>query len=126
MNRGTSLKWVEALRNTEHHFDNSQLMFPSCFGVMASPLGILCEFLDPDGFVNTGVCGFSWHGASFYMPEPWLVKCKSTGKGLLPADGPLGEPFYQQIDQIIDRHGMMTNRKFDLAADWIAENYETL
>lgn len=126
MNRGTALKWVDALRNTEHHFDNSQLMFHSRYGTMASPLGILCEFLDPAGFVDTGVCGLAWHGAVFYMPGPWLVKCKSTGKGLLPVDGPLGEPFYHQIDSLIDRFRLTTNREFDLVADWVAENYESL
>ena len=126
MNRGTALKWIDALRSTEHHFDNSQLMFHSRYGIMASPLGVLCEFLDPAGFMDTGICGFAWHGQTFYMPEPWLVKCKSTGKGIPSADGPLGESFYGQIDMLIDRFRLTTNRPFDLVADWVAENYEAL
>lgn len=50
MKRGSALKWAEALDKANVEYDNSQLGFTVNDVTYASPLGVLANFLDPNGW----------------------------------------------------------------------------
>lgn len=130
MNKGTAKKWIECLKECEYLFDNTQLGFVD--GVTGlyymSPLGVLCEFLDPGGFIDKDF-GREWHGELFTLPEVWMKKAKIKSKWLDhhhlfdTEDDTVVQSitFYDAIDNFAGSKG---NNPFESAAEYIEEHYE--
>ena len=83
MNRGTALKWADRLESGCYSFDRSQLRI-SCRGRRVyCPLGVLADFLDPDGWAMAwdGMSGL-WHGEQFKIAGAGRKKAKMKTDGL--------------------------------------------
>ena len=122
MNKGTAIKWMERLRESEHLFDNTQLGFVDYRTGLhfMSPLGVLCEFLDPTGFVDKDF-GREWHGEMFTLPETWMKRAKIKSKWLDHQNEDGAITFYDAIDNYAGSRG---NNPFESAADYINDHYE--
>lgn len=95
MKRGTALKWIELLKQTpEEQYFSGQLRYKDFF----SSLGVLANFLDPNGWVlsdvgewknfpfvdenkNTSypykdIFGYNFHGEIFKLPSDYRKMCK--------------------------------------------------
>lgn len=119
MNRGTALKWAERLETTAAVYDNSQLAFKVDDVEYKSPLGVLADFLDPEGWEKHPILGYQWHGEVFKIPEQWAKKAK------LKLDS---FAIYEQFDQAIGSLNGHNERAYGhlYAARFAQTNYERL
>lgn len=101
MKLGTARKWVEHMERLsgEWYYDDTELRFNGPFGtVYGGPVGALCDFLDPTGWVapwpqpsvvtsdpppsawgvdHPSAVFLAWHGERFRLPQEWMKVCKA-------------------------------------------------
>lgn len=81
MNRGSALKWIEEINNTKFTFASGQLRFDANGVQYSDVFGILCNFIDPDGWCKCwDEVSYSFHGEIFFMPTLVMKKCKIKTK----------------------------------------------
>ena len=85
MQRGTALKWADALRSTDAHYAKGQLGYTIGQTRYLSPMGVLADFLDPNGW-TLGWDGVSllWRGSQFVLPADARKSCKMKTTGYEP------------------------------------------
>jgi len=107
MQRSTALKWEAALRTTPAQYDTAQIGMRIGDTLCLSPVGVLCAFLDPEGFATAwdGVTQ-TWHGQIWSLPPAWTKSCKMKGDIW---------DLYAASDQFSDFHAF---------ADWLVEETE--
>ena len=73
--KGSAIKWIEAISRTEWVFDDTTLRYAHGGFTYGSPLGVLCDFLDPDGWYlpPEWPIRYEWHGQSAF-PDPARFK----------------------------------------------------
>jgi len=77
MNRGTALKWAEAMEAETAIYDNSQLGFSGPYNrTFRSPLGVLATFFDPNGWTDHPLHLEVWHGEVFKLSAEWIKRGK--------------------------------------------------
>ena len=79
MNRGSALKWIDALGAARAKFTTSQLSFvePSD-EIHYCPIGVLANFLAPnDWTLAWDKCSQLMHGQQFFLPSDLLQKVKA-------------------------------------------------
>lgn len=121
MNRGTAMKWIERLEACEHQYDNSQLGFVdhSDGSFYMSPLGVLCEFLDPDGItVSSG--DIQWQAETFVVPASLMKRAKIKSQWLDHTANGEDMTIYDGIDKAV---GYWVNSPFIAAAKYVEEHY---
>ncbi len=73
MNKGTALKWFEAIESERYEFGVGALrVSEKCFCIF----GVLADFLDPNGWSLNALGIYEWHGQTFKLPEDWRKRCK--------------------------------------------------
>lgn len=133
MNRGSALKWVQAMRETSHSFDNSQLGFEFSDGFCFSPIGILCEFVDPTGMVVNELGYCQWDTECWWLTPDIMKRTKAKSADLSMYD----ESFYDIVDRIVEtemvrlrqtgRNEPMTSKeRFAVISDFVEQNYAVL
>lgn len=144
MNRGTALKWIKSLKElpSDIAYDNSQIGFrvinEGVERTYMSPIGVLCNFLDPNGFELTSVFRgddsvsyMYWHGELFVLPEHWRKKCKiksqwmdiAISEGNIQFKGSL----YEALDMLnIQNPGSDDSALFQRAGEIIEEYFEKI
>ena len=80
MNRGTALKWLDALRQTDWQFDPGQLSFNGPQGVYGTPEGLLARFLDPSPVTGWDGVSHIYNGAQFYLSDAARKRAKVQGR----------------------------------------------
>jgi len=90
-----------------------------------SPVGVLCEFIDPTGMVINSLGFITWDGQAFYLPESIQKKVKAKSRDL-QIDG---VELYDQVLGLFGHNsgpGMTDKEKFACAADHIEQVYEVM
>lgn len=108
MNRGTALKWIELLKQMpSEKYLSGQLRCKNWF----SPLGVLANFLDPNGWVlnNSGEWG------------NWAFINLKTGKIFYPYDGIFGYNFHGETFKLPNEYRKMCKMKTEYG-DFVNEN----
>lgn len=105
MNRGTALKWADALETTQVGYDSAQLGYISEGKRHLCPLGVLADFLDPDGWevAHDGV-SLLWHGEQFQLPKSARKRCKMKTDGFEVIEGindTLRDPYTSMITEAL-------------------------
>ena len=73
MNRGTALKWFDAIKSGKYEFGRGALRTnEKCFCIY----GVLADFLDPSGWAKNALGIYEWHGEVNFLPEAWRKRCK--------------------------------------------------
>lgn len=118
MNRGTALKWADRLESGSYRFDAAQLRIDAPEGLVHCPLGVLADFLDPDGWAVAwdGVSGL-WHGSQFGIPEVGRKRAKMKTNGLEPMKG-FGVSFCDWVSKHCHDH--------PTAAAFVRDNYSVI
>lgn len=77
MNRGSALKWIEALETTDWVYDCCQLRFDAHGVTYGSAFGVLANFLDPEGWQRDwDLVSYTWHGSKFEPTTDALKRVK--------------------------------------------------
>lgn len=73
MNRGTARKWVELLKDNDryppHLRATGQMRFDTAEGTCFDPFGVLCDFIDPDGWERHPMLHWQ-HRGEVFKPGP--------------------------------------------------------
>lgn len=148
MNRGSAMKWCNALRETTHLFDNFQLAYPDRWSDRwyVSPLGVLCGFLDPEGFQPRSLIDvmlpmdpdctderqdyrhvlihdFEWHGETFILPEEWRKRVKIKTEWLVHEVEGQTLGIYEAVDNM-HLHNYNSRQSFDAVAEYVEQHYQ--
>lgn len=143
MNKGTALKWMEALKNVQCEFDNSQLGFRSNYQIFMSPLGVLVDFLEPHKWYFDDLNFIEIEKSIFTLPTDLQKKAKIKGGEWLEHKTPSGlKTIYSAIDGAISslelaldlktsfengrNEPLSSKEKFAISAKYIEQNYQLL
>jgi len=82
INRGTALKWIDAMANTEWKFDPAQLSFCWDGEIYGSPEGILASIAEPNPALAWDGMSHLYDGEQFVLSNELRKRLKV--KGTLP------------------------------------------
>jgi hypothetical protein len=81
INKGTTRKWIDLLRNNNYKFDPSQLGFTDSDGVEYRNVeGVLCEVVRSPKTMGWDKLSTLFDGEQFFAPKSALKAAKMNGK----------------------------------------------
>lgn len=104
MNRGSAMRWVREMLFSNYSYSCAQLREDE---VTFDPYGVLCNFIDKDGWKEEGPNLWSFRGEVFYPPPDVVKKCKMKSK--------------DSLDEVIH-----SSYSFGEVCSFILKNYEDL
>lgn len=121
MNRGSALKWITALQETDWEYEPSQLCFVVEDKTYGSAHGVLANFLDPNGWDEAwDEVTRTWHGMQFVLDAKTMkrVKMKNDPYTEIDFGGNRGQASFYDVEVSMSSHKEM--------ATFIEHHYELL
>lgn len=121
MNRGSALKWIEELENTNWKYEPSQLRFNIDGQPYGNAHGILANFLNPGGWkVTWDGISYTMSGNQFELTSDMRKRVKMKHNTTTPIDfgGNRGVATFYEIELSIQTHKEM--------ATFIEQHYQVL
>lgn len=135
------MKWIAAMESGEYlENDGGCLAFYYNGEIYYSPMGVLCAFLDPNGWVDGPYGQLLFHGETFVMPAAFRKKVKAKTEWfevhregsycLLPRSGLYADDrtITTSVDDLLagEWYRRTTAKPFAWAIKFVEENYQWL
>ena len=126
------MKWIELLDGCSYEYDNTQLGFLSQNSTpVMSPLGVLCEFLNPNGmtlrtileFDNIEIKDFVCDGEIFVVSPALMKRGKIKSPWMTHVVDDVSYNIYEAFDAL-DVKISSSNRPFSQVTAYIEQHYQ--